>query len=186
MKLIDGAFGTVFGHALYRIVVGPAIVTIKIALPFCKQVRNDRAQCIAVPTRLEIGRAPALPGPNGVKLLVFLPCHRHRIGLLRVNRLRQHFLGHRFELGCCFRFVKNLMELLIYAERLGGTSCLKILLNFCHVASSLKSIKRTSAYSKISHDCGKELLLTTIRSAESTGSSRRRQPLQSKVNKRRE
>src|SRR5258705_7330209 len=143
MKPIDGTFGNVFGHPLYGVVVGPAVVTIEVALPFSEQVRNDWAQRIAVPARLEVGRAPALPGPNGIKLLVLLARHRHRIGLLGVNRLRQYFLGHRLEFGGGFRFVKDLMEFLIYAERLGGTSCLNVLLNFCHVASSLNSIKRT-------------------------------------------
>src|SRR6266550_3889187 len=119
MKPIDRALGNVFSHALDGVVVRPAIVTIEIALPFREQVRNHRAQLVAVPTRLKIGRAPALPGPNGVKLLIFLPGHWDRIGLLWINRLRQYFFGHWFEPGGRFRFVKYLMELLIYTERLG-------------------------------------------------------------------
>src|SRR6185503_9199276 len=147
----------------------PAVVTIKLALPFREQVRNDGAQRIAVPARLEVGRAPTLPGPNSIKLLVLLAGHRHRIGLLRVNRLRQYFLRHRFELGGCFRFVKDLMEFLIYAERLGGTSCLNVLLNFCHVASSLNSIKRTIIAYLNQPQLWKRVATNNYRSAESAG-----------------
>src|SRR5882672_1961618 len=89
-----------------------------------------------MPARFEIGRTPALPGPNCVELLIFLSSHRHRIGLLRINWFRQNFFRHRFELGGCFRFVEYLMKLLIYAEGLGRTPRIKVLLNFCHVVSS--------------------------------------------------
>src|SRR5882672_48802 len=136
MQPIDGTLGDVLSHALDGVVVGPAIVTIQITLPLGEQVRNDRAQLAAMPTRLEIRRAPTLPGPDRVKLLILLARHRHRIGFLRIDRFRQNFFRHRFELGCGFGFVKYLMKLLIYAERLRGTSRIKVLLNFSHVVSS--------------------------------------------------
>src|SRR5882724_11428899 len=136
MDPIDGTLGDVFGHALDGVVVRPAIVTIKIAFPFGEQVRNDRAQLAAVPARLKVRGTPTLPGSDCVELLIFLPGHRQRIGFLRVYRFRQEFFRHRLELWGCFRFVKYLMKLLIYAEWLGGSSRIKVLLNFCHVVSS--------------------------------------------------
>ena len=71
MQPVDRALGNVFGHAFDGVVVRPAVVAIEIALPFRKQVRNDRPQVVAVPARFEIGRAPGLPGADRVKLLIF-------------------------------------------------------------------------------------------------------------------
>src|SRR6266498_4427655 len=113
MDPIDGTLGDVFGHALNGIVVGPAIVAIKIALPFGEQVRNDWAQLAAMPARLKVWRTPTLPGPDGVELLIFLAGHRGRIWFLWIYRFRQNFFRHRLELRSCFRFVKYLVELLI-------------------------------------------------------------------------
>ena len=54
MDPIDGTLGDVFGHALDGVVVRPAIVAIKIAFPFRKQIGNDRSQIAAMPTRFEV------------------------------------------------------------------------------------------------------------------------------------
>src|SRR5215831_15924061 len=125
MQPIDRTLGRVFGHALYFVVVGPAVMAIVIALPLGEQVRDDWPQVFAVPARFEIRRTPGLPGTDGVQLLILGLSHRLGIGVNRIWRFRQHWrlrqwLKNRSRLG----LIKNLMELLIYSEsrrrRCGG------------------------------------------------------------------
>src|SRR5258705_11344515 len=89
MQPVDGTLRHVFCHALDRVVVGPAIVTIKIAFPFGKEIGNDWPQLSAVPARLEIRRAPRLPGSYRAKLLVLALGHFPRVRILGIRRFTQ-------------------------------------------------------------------------------------------------
>src|SRR5258705_13656370 len=88
MQPVDGTFRHIFCHALDGVVVGPAIVTIKVAFPFRKEIGNDWPQFPAVPARLEIRRAPGLPGSYRAKLLVLALGHFPWVRILRIRRFR--------------------------------------------------------------------------------------------------
>src|SRR5258705_7328676 len=96
MQPVDGTLRHVFCHALDRVVVGPAIVTIKIAFPFRKEIGNDWPQLSAVPARLEIRRAPRLPGSYRAKLLVLALGHFPRVRILRIRRVLPKLLWFFF------------------------------------------------------------------------------------------
>src|SRR5258705_1331027 len=97
MEPVDGTFRHVFRHAIDRVVVGPAIVTIKIAFPFRKEIGNDWPQLSAVPARLEIRRAPRLPGSYRAKLLVLALGHFPRVRILRIRRFRLNIVSVWFQ-----------------------------------------------------------------------------------------
>src|ERR1700752_1483088 len=96
MQPVDGTLRHVFCHTLDRVVVGPAIMTIKIAFPFGKEIGNDWPQLSAVPTRLEIRSAPRLPGAYRSKLLVLALRHFPRVRMLRIQRLWQKLVWFWF------------------------------------------------------------------------------------------
>src|SRR5690348_14021596 len=59
MEPVDRALRNVFSHALYSVVESPAVVAIKVAFPFGKQVRNDRMQVSRQHPRFQIRKSPA-------------------------------------------------------------------------------------------------------------------------------
>src|SRR6185503_13701699 len=113
MQPVDRTFRDVFRHAFDGVIIRPAIMTIEIALPLRKQIRNDRPQLSGVPARLEIRLAPRTPRSQRAECLVLTLRHFRRVWVLRIHWLGQNLLWFRLERRSIWLFVEYLVKLLI-------------------------------------------------------------------------
>jgi hypothetical protein len=60
MQPVERTLRRIFGHSLDRVIEGPAVMAVEIALEFCEEIRDQRMKVAGCHTRADIGEEPAL------------------------------------------------------------------------------------------------------------------------------